>query len=213
MTTPSRAVFLSYASEDAAVALHIADALRAAGIEVWIDRSELRGGDAWDRSIREKIDECALFVPVISASAHARIEGYFRLEWKLAVDRSHRMAPDQAFLLPVAIDETSQADKRIPDRFRELQWTRLPDGVATPAFLERVRRLLSPESSAAGEATLSGSTGALMSLTSVHHPWRSSVWLAVTGAVIAVALAVIAVDRFLLSRSPQLTMPSAQTTP
>src|SRR6516165_12039456 len=161
MTTPSRAVFLSYASEDAAVALHIADALRAAGIEVWIDRSELRGGDAWDRSIREKIDECALFVPVISASAHARIEGYFRLEWKLAVDRSHRMAPDQAFLLPVAIDETSQADKRIPDRFRELHWTRLPGGETPPAFIERIQRLLvsnEPARPAAAASIPSGST-------------------------------------------------------
>ena len=39
-------VFLSYASEDAAAAERIAAALRAAGIEVWLDQSELRGGDA-----------------------------------------------------------------------------------------------------------------------------------------------------------------------
>jgi len=40
------AVFLSYASQDSAVARRIADALRAAGIEVWFDQSELRGGEA-----------------------------------------------------------------------------------------------------------------------------------------------------------------------
>src|SRR6516162_3510088 len=108
MTAPSRAVFLSYASEDAPAAQRIADALRAAGIDVWFDKSELRGGDAWDRSIREQINECGLFVPVISGNAHARTEGYFRFEWKLAIDRSHRMAPDQAFLLPVVIDDTPQ---------------------------------------------------------------------------------------------------------
>jgi hypothetical protein len=43
MTEPSRAVFLSYASQDAEAAKRIDDALRAAGIEVWFDRSELRG--------------------------------------------------------------------------------------------------------------------------------------------------------------------------
>ena len=43
-----------------------------------------------------------LFVPIISASTDARSEGYFRLEWRLAVERSHLMADDQAFLLPVA---------------------------------------------------------------------------------------------------------------
>jgi TolB-like protein/Tfp pilus assembly protein PilF len=148
VTEPSRAVFLSYASQDAEAAQKICEALRAAGIEVFLDQSELRGGDAWDQSIREQIQACALFVPIISANAHARVEGYFRLEWKLAIDRSHRMAPDQAFLLPVVIDETRQADKRIPDRFRELQWTRLLGGETSPAFVDRVTRLLSPDSSA-----------------------------------------------------------------
>jgi hypothetical protein len=56
--------------------------------------SQLRGGDAWDAMIRKQIKSCALLIPVISANAHARIEGYFRLEWKLAVDRSHLIAPD-----------------------------------------------------------------------------------------------------------------------
>ena len=81
------AVFLSYASEDAAAAQRICEALRAAGIEVWFDQSELRGGDAWDASIRKQIKSCALFMPVISANAHAREEGYFRLEWKIG--RAH----------------------------------------------------------------------------------------------------------------------------
>ncbi len=46
---PAGAVFLGYACEDAAAAQLIATALRSAGIEVWFDRAELRGGDAWDR--------------------------------------------------------------------------------------------------------------------------------------------------------------------
>jgi TolB-like protein/Tfp pilus assembly protein PilF len=140
-----RAVFLSYASEDADAAQRICATLRAAGVEVWFDQSELRGGDAWDATIRKQIKSCTLFIPVISANAHARIEGYFRLEWKLAVDRSHLIAPDQAFLLPVVIDGTPQTDERIPDRFRELQWTRLADGNTPPAFVERIALLLSPK--------------------------------------------------------------------
>ena len=57
----SNAVFLSYASEGAEAAEPIATALRAAGGEVWFDKSELRGGDAWDRQIRGQIRDCALF--------------------------------------------------------------------------------------------------------------------------------------------------------
>jgi TolB-like protein/Tfp pilus assembly protein PilF len=137
-----RAVFLSYASEDAVPAARICESLRAAGIEVWFDQAELRGGDAWDATIRRQIKDCALFLPVISANTHARIEGYFRLEWKLAVDRSHLISPDQAFVLPVVIDQTPQTDERIPDRFRELHWTCAPAGNLGRQFIERVTELL-----------------------------------------------------------------------
>ena len=142
MNELSKAVFLSYASQDADAARCICESLRAAGIEVWFDQSELRGGDAWDASIRKQIKECALFVPIISASTDARSEGYFRLEWRLAVERSHLMADDQAFLLPVLIDDTPETAARVPDRFRERQWSRLPGGTTPPAFVEQTARLL-----------------------------------------------------------------------
>ena len=77
----SGAVFISYASQDAAAAERIARALGAAGIDVWFDRSELRGGEAWDRQIRKQIQDCTLFIPVVSAHTDARKEGYFRREW------------------------------------------------------------------------------------------------------------------------------------
>ena len=124
MTTENKAVFLSYASQDAEAATRIADALRTAGVEVWFDQSELRGGDSWDQKIRRQIKECALFVPVISANTQARLEGYFRLEWKLAEDRSHLMAKGRAFIVPVAIDATDECDARVPDAFLAVQWVR-----------------------------------------------------------------------------------------
>ena len=149
MGAPNKAIFLSYASQDAEAARRICDALRAAGLDVWFDQSALRGGDAWDASIRKQVKECALFVPIISANTQAREEGYFRLEWKLAVDRSHLMADDKAFLLPIVIDATIDVNARVPEKFREVQWTHLPAGEAAAPFAERVRRLLS------GDAALS----------------------------------------------------------
>lgn len=87
MTGAPKAVFLSYASQDGEAARRICDALRAMSVEVWFDQSALRGGDAWDASIRRQIRECARFVPIISANTQAREEGYFRREWNLAVNR------------------------------------------------------------------------------------------------------------------------------
>ena len=127
MSDANKAVFLSYASQDADAARRICEALRAAGVEVWFDQSELRGGDAWDAKIRRQIKECALFVPVISANTQARREGYFRLEWKLAAQRTHLMADDTPFLLPVVIDDTRDAEALVPAEFRAVQWTRLAE--------------------------------------------------------------------------------------
>src|SRR5438046_2924633 len=112
MAESTRAVFLSYASQDAGAARRICDALRSAGVEVWFDQNALRGGDAWDATIRRQIKNCALFIPVISRTTHAREEGYFRLEWKLAVDRSHLMTTSRTFLMPVAIDDTTEEDEQ-----------------------------------------------------------------------------------------------------
>ncbi|HEY2807416.1 MAG TPA: TIR domain-containing protein [Steroidobacteraceae bacterium] len=145
MTEPSHAVFLSYASQDAQAAQHIAEALRNAGVEVWFDQSELRGGDAWDRKIREQIQDCRLFIPVISANSELRDEGYFRREWSLAVDRTRDMAHKRAFLVPVVIDDTPERGASVPDKFHELQWTRLPAGETPRAFVERVQGLLVPD--------------------------------------------------------------------
>jgi TolB-like protein/lipoprotein NlpI len=143
MVASTRAVFLSYASQDAEAASRICDALRTAGVDVWFDQSALRGGDAWDASIRRQIKECALFVPIISANTQAREEGYFRREWNLAANRMLDMADDRTFLLPVVIDAAIDASARVPERFRDVQWTLLPGGATPAAFAERVRRLLS----------------------------------------------------------------------
>lgn len=142
MNESDQAIFLSYASQDAEAAKKICDALRAAGLEVWFDQNELRGGDAWDQKIRRQIKECALFVPVISPNTNARPEGYFRLEWKLAVDRSHLLADDHPFLFPIALEGVTDANARVPEKFKEVQWTRLRLD-ETPAELgARVARLL-----------------------------------------------------------------------
>jgi Flp pilus assembly protein TadD len=142
MSDSNKAVFLSYASQDAEAARRICAALRAAGVEVWFDQNELVGGDAWDAKIRGQVKTCALFVPMISANTQARLEGYFRLEWKLAAQRTHTMADAKPFLLPVVIDDTRDPEAHVPEEFRAVQWTRLVGGETPARFCERVKQLL-----------------------------------------------------------------------
>ena len=199
-STPAGAVFLSYASQDAEAAARICDALRVAGIEVWFDQSELRGGDAWDQKIRKQIKTCALFIPIISQNTHVRAEGYFRLEWKLAVDRSHLISADKAFLLPVVIDDTRDDDERVPERFREVQWTRLADGETPLTFVERVHRLLSPEASTPTRARAASGAVPEIGGQVPASGWVSRV-LPVAAVVVALgAVAYLAIERPWVSR-------------
>lgn len=213
MSEPGKAVFLSYASQDADAARRIAEALRAAGVEVWFDQNELVGGDAWDQKIRGQIKACALFVPVISAATQARREGYFRLEWKLAAQRTHMISERQAFLLPVVIDATSDAAADVPEEFRAVQWIRLRpggfgatspgelDGKALAAFCARVGTLLSGEGGAETDArsevgarldraqggTVAGGRGQATPLHGPVRPWLVPAIIA-AAAVAGVAL-------------------------
>src|SRR5579862_3191336 len=199
-STDAGAVFLSYASQDGQAARLICEALRAAGIEVWLDQSELRGGDAWDQSIRRQIKNCALFMPLISKHTHERAEGYFRLEWKLAVDRSHFITAHKAFLLPVVIDATGDDEEHVPDKFREVQWTRLPAGETPPEFVKRVKQLLS-----AGLPQPAGATIARPAPVSARRSRLNPGWLAVVGLA-----ALAAFGAYLFIAKPWVGKPAPQ---
>jgi TolB-like protein len=140
---PAPSVFLSYASEDRSAAQTLKEALSAFGVDVWYDESGLDGGDAWDQKIRKQIRECDFFMPLISAQTEARPEGYFRREWRLAVERTLDMADDHTFLLPVVIDDTTQTGARVPEKFLSVHWLRVPGGRPTLALEALCRRLLS----------------------------------------------------------------------
>ena len=201
MSDASHAVFLSYAREDTDAARRIADALRGFGVEVWFDQSELRGGDAWDQKIRQQIKDCTLFVPVISAHTEARGEGYFRLEWKLADERTHLMAKGVPFLLPVVVDATGDGEAMVPDSFRAVQWTRLAGGTPTPDFVAQVKRLLaSPRKSVAAKKSETSAPHTTAAPVAV----KSGFPIGIIAALGAVVLALVA---FILLR------PAAKETP
>jgi hypothetical protein len=128
------AVFISYASEDRDAAARLNAGLGAA-VDTWYDRDRLSGGDAYDARIRQNIRACSLFVPVLSVNTALRREGYFRREWKLAIDRAEGIARGTPFIIPVMVDDLPINAAGIPDEFWDLHAERLPGGTVTPEFL------------------------------------------------------------------------------
>ncbi|MBL9201119.1 MAG: TIR domain-containing protein [Opitutaceae bacterium] len=186
----SRAVFVSYSHDDAGAARRITESLRAAGLEVWFDENELRGGDTWDQKIKQQIRDCALFLPVISQGTQRRREGYFRLEWHLAEERSRLIARGTPFLVPVAIDDTTERGALVPEVFLSVQWTRLRDGAATPAFVERVKQLLGNDSAMEPGRPRPGKRGedvASPASQPVSRRVPAAAWIALAAVAVAVS--------------------------
>ena len=142
---PNGAIFVSYASDDLAAASRLTDGLRAAGLEVWFDKNALQIGDDWARSIRRGLEQCSLFVPVISRQtlSEENRRRYFWREWNDADDFARGMAPGEAYIVPVVIDDT-RIDRTpvLPDSFKRAQGKTLPDGAITPDVAELLVQLV-----------------------------------------------------------------------
>src|SRR5438477_8470168 len=79
MNTATTRVFLSYAREDEAHARRIYNGLSCRGIQVWMDKESLLGGEDFDAAIRKAIQESDYFLVLLSRTATAK-RGYINKE-------------------------------------------------------------------------------------------------------------------------------------
>lgn len=139
-------IFLSYSRHDFAAAQQLCKDLQELRIEaVWFDHDRLQPGDEWSKAIASAIKRCYLFVPLISSHTEQRNEGYFREEWKQAVERD-RQIEGRAFIVPVVIDADysgNAADYRlVPQEFLAKQFGHAPHGKLNEALRDRLIALI-----------------------------------------------------------------------
>jgi hypothetical protein len=101
-------VFFSYSRDDGeAIATRLADELRSAGINVWLDQHDIRPGKAWDIEIEKALETstCVLFIatPQSTTSTNVLNEVYYALE-------------ENKEVLPIIF-----SDCKIPFRLKRLQ--------------------------------------------------------------------------------------------
>jgi hypothetical protein len=144
------AVFISYANEDRPIAEILSHELERHGVDVWFDRQALQPGDAYEA--KRNIENCSLFLPLISRHSLTSGRRFFRIEWDQAERVAVRASRAVRFIIPVAIDETKETEPSLPDRFRELHWQRLPGGRPTPEFGEFIRKAFRDYQRSLGES-------------------------------------------------------------
>lgn len=133
-TAPPGSLFISYASEDRSAAFRLAAGLQAVGLPVWLDRQQLDWGSDYTARIRLAIQQCALFLPVLSANAEQRT-GFFRKEWAWAIERNLEFTGARLrFLFPLAVDDTPVfTSDEIPEPFKATHIETAPEGQTTEA--------------------------------------------------------------------------------
>ncbi len=55
---PENHIFLSYARDDHQFALKLAQDLRSAGINIWVDQFDIPKGGHWDRAVQKALKSC-----------------------------------------------------------------------------------------------------------------------------------------------------------
>jgi TIR domain len=62
-------LFISYSSEDSAFSNRLADELHERGLQVWIDKDDIKGGENWEQKIKEVIDKTNVCLVVLSGAS------------------------------------------------------------------------------------------------------------------------------------------------
>jgi CheY-like chemotaxis protein len=104
-------VFIAHAHEDSSEAIAIYDGLRAAGVQPWLDKLDLRPGDEWAREIPRQIKTSDAVVVCLSATTQNK-RGYVQKEFRLALDEVERLPPGRIFIIPVRLDNI-----QVPEEF------------------------------------------------------------------------------------------------
>ena len=139
-------IFVSYSSEDLGAARQLVAELEEIGGDVaWFDKSALKPGDQWDERLKSAVQRCGLFLPLLSGNTERRTEGYFRLEWSEAADRSRKIQ-GRKFIFPTVIDPdysgAMQAYGLVPEAFKAFQYAHAPAGRLSDALKSELREQL-----------------------------------------------------------------------
>lgn len=97
-------VFLSYASQDRERVLPFYDHLKSSGLNVWMDKHSLIGGQNWDVEIKKALQRATIIVTFLSEKSVNK-RGYVQRELKIALDQAETKLEDDIYLIPLLLDE------------------------------------------------------------------------------------------------------------
>ena len=138
-------IFLSYAIEDKENVEKIMATIENAGLNVFRYKYlTLHMPAAQEKLYFKKIiDNCAIFIPIISKITENRYEGKFRNQWEYAAESASNFKDLTTFILPIIIDdEINIENAKVPEEFHKSEWIHLIGGNLPDEFLYKVKDII-----------------------------------------------------------------------
>lgn len=135
-------VLISYAHEDRYIALPLFERLHAAGINVWLDEAKLEGGAEYESRIKNAINSCRVFLPILSSQVKSDLtskdlgDRWYQKEWIWAqkrYDEETNIASDEQprfKVIPIVIGDY---------RFSEPYHLKLPSCITDASAFETAK--------------------------------------------------------------------------
>jgi TolB-like protein/thioredoxin-like negative regulator of GroEL len=196
------AVFISYASQDAAVAAALVEALERQGIACWIAPRDVRAGALYADAIVRAISGAKAFVLVLSESAIASSHVSKEIE---------RASSKKRPLIALRID-AAPLTPALEYFLSESQWVEARGGnidAAHVKLIDAIRELARavPETLAAVAAGTSAGTAS-----PAHHKSRRKPILLTAGLAVAAALAALLAGKFWPAKHATVEQPTTAAT-
>ena len=137
---PRGAVFISYSRDDRPAAAELTRGLMATGIPVWMDQGRLSAGENYARSLEHAVkNDASFFISLISQATEHDPDRYVHRERAWAAQRH---VDGFVYYIPVVIDDLPRVEHE-PAVFDSVHREYLPGGIVTPAFANRIHKLIS----------------------------------------------------------------------
>jgi len=183
------AVFISYASQDAAGAAALVEALERHGIACWIAPRDVRAGALYADAIVRAISGAKAFVLVLSESAIASSHVGKEIE---------RASSKKRPVIVLRID-AAPLTPALEYFLSESQWVEAQAGNIESAYLKLIDAIREPARTAP-ETLVAGALGTSAGMASAAHPKSVRNWiLLAAGLAVVAALAAILADKFWIS--------------
>lgn len=188
-------IFISYSHKDAQYAHWLADSLQAQGFNVWID-ARLDYGSHWPLELQKQLDACDAFLLIMSPNSYAS-------EWvQNELQRAMRKRKP-IFPLLLAGDETWLSVEST--QYYDVRGGRIPDS----KFYAALSRVIPPSNDQGARRPLNTEKLVPLTSTTSRTKHRSTAFLAIVGAVIALLVVALPVIWLIRSRNP-VTPPAGE---